>query len=97
MDEGVGFGVEEGDSKSAGEAKLRKRVAQPKSVLQGSPRINTEYAIKEKEVPGETLKTLRVHRGRLRNDEGGDRGLQSGSRLAVVLVSKHPAGARSRA
>ena len=28
VDEGVGFGVEEGESKSAGEAKLRKRVAQ---------------------------------------------------------------------
>ena len=38
--EGVGFGMNEGESKSACEAKLRKKVTQSKSVLEGSPRSN---------------------------------------------------------
>ena len=49
MDEGVGCGVEEGDS-----------VARSKSILEGSPRSNTEDAFKVKEVPGAIPRTLRV-------------------------------------
>ena len=49
VDEGVGCGVEEGDS-----------VTQTKSVPEGSPRSNTEDAFKVKEVPGAIPRTLRV-------------------------------------
>ena len=52
--------MEEGDSKSACEAKLRKKVTQSNSVLEGSPRSNTEDAIKKKEIPGAIPKTPRV-------------------------------------
>ena len=50
--EGAGFGAEEGDSKSAGEARLRKRATQSKSILEGIPRSNAEDAIEEKAVHG---------------------------------------------
>ena len=49
VDEGGVSGVVEGDSE-----------AQSKAVLEGSPRSNTEDAIKKKEIPGAIPKTPRV-------------------------------------
>ena len=51
----------------------------------GSPRSTTE----------DTSSAWSGARGSLRSDESGDRDLRLGSRLAVVLVSSHSAGARA--